>query len=312
MVINNCVVKLLLMVNILKMCSSNLLFSQYLGMNHQRHSVRFSMCSKQEYKQLQWTLFEKSFAGKWCSPRTYVYDTDNKLIDIMPTIKNELTFYKNRTCLCTATDLQCGENKEAYYSENNLNKNGMVFMFPGCGGYSSTFLHKGVHKFIPFEVNFFHNNTRSRIVVIYKVFKQNIILDSIQITPFRNLSNPNVTYYMNTIPPILTSVEDVVRKLMNNNWYGERFCYEFDKQSFNKILLKGFNVYPYLSLNKNLVKATFEDGLVMVVPKVIPTERHFCLLFGVLMNNNLYKQLLMNYNIDGNLTKWSYDTYLIP
>ena len=97
--------------------------------------------------------------------------------------------------------------------------------------------------------------------------------------------------------------------LLNSELQGERYTYEPGRQYFNTLLLDHFNIFPYLSANKNLVKATFDDGLLMVVPKILPIDRHFSLLFGAMMNNNLYKQLIINYNIDGNLTKWTYDIY---
>lgn len=315
MVIKNCILALLLLSNLQYIECVNFMFAtQCFGLNNKpQFRARLSMCSK-EYQRFQWGLFEKSFNGKWYSPHTYIYNTNSSLMDILPKTKYELTFYPNRTCIWNGTGLRFSDSKVLYLNESNLNNHGMVFLFPGCGGHALRYFDKSLNnsnKLMPIEVNFFHNNTRSMIIIYYKVSNKSIVLDSIQITPFRNLRETK-TYPTISSAPILKSPEDVVEHLLNNNWFGERLFYEAGKQYFNKIILNAFNLFPYLSADKNLVKATFEDGLVMVVPKVLPIERHFKLVFGAMMNKKLYKQLIINYNIDGNLTRWTYDTYTIP
>ena len=280
-----------------------------------RTYIKASMCSSvKDHGRFQWSLFEKSFNGKWTSPHTYVYNSDNTLIDVLPTTKYELTFYENRTCIWNGTGLRyTNGNKILYLNETNLNSHGMVFLFPGCGGHSYRNLNpnKKPGTLLPIEVNFFNNNTRSMIIIYYKACNKSLELDSIQITPFRNLRNPNVSYSTFPLAPTQKSVEDIVSKMLDSVCHGERYSYEPGRPYFNTLLLDHFNIFPYLSANKNLVKATFDDGLVMVVPKVVPIERHFALLFGAMMNKTLYKQLVINYNIDGNLTKWTYDIYNI-
>ena len=289
-------------------------FSQCFGVKL-KYLTKASMSSAtREYQRFQWSLFEKSFNGKWCSPHTYVYDSNKQLIDLLPTTKYELTFYQNKTCLWNGTGLRyTPNNKLLFYNESTLNNHGMVFLFPGCGG--NSYRHFDINKkegsLLPIEVNFFNNNTRSMIIIYYKVGNKTISLDSIQVTPFRNLRNPNSYYSMYDTPSILKSVEHVVHKMSTDIWDGERFFYEPNKQYFNKICLNEFNLFPYLSCNKNLLKATFEDGLILIAPKIIPIEKHFSILFGAMMNDKLYKQLMINYDIDGNLTRWVYDIYNI-
>ena len=312
MVVKNYIFIAVLLSNLWDIYGINLMFSTCFGANNYKYRAKLSMCSK-EYQRFQWGLFEKSFNGKWYSPYTYVYNANSEIINILPKTKYELTFYPNRTCIWNGTGLRFSDDKILYYNESNLNSRGMVFLFPGCGGHASRYFDKTLNdsnKLIPIEVNFFHNNTRSMIVIYYKACNKSIVLDSIQVTPFRNLREIK-SYPTISSAPILKSVEDVVQHLLNNNWYGERLFYEVGKQYFNKMILNAFNLFPYLLSDKNLVKATFDDGLVMVVPRVLPIERHFKLVFGAMMNKKLYKQLIINYNIDGNLTRWTYDTYTL-
>ncbi len=297
----------------------HLLFSQSVGINKIPLPLKIStsMCeakqitkmSQKEYQKFQWNLFKNSFNAKWHSTQSYIYNSDNTIIDIIPKTKYELTFYQNNTCLWKGSGLRFTKGvKELYYNESNLNNNGMIFLFPGCGGHSYRYFNRSLeNKIIPIEVNFFIEDIRSMIIVYYKVSNTSIMLDSIQITPFRNASKDKI----NNQFMYVQSVEDIVQKMMINNWYGERYSYTPDERNFNKMILNGFNLFPYLSSDKNLVKNTFEDGLVMVVPKIIPFGKHFKLLFGAMMSKNLYKQLIIDYNTDGNLTKWTYDNYIV-
>jgi hypothetical protein len=313
MVYKNYILILILLSNIWNIYGIKFMFSTYFGKNNYKYRVKLSICPK-EYQRFQWKLFEKSFNGTWCSPYTYIYNTNSEITNILPKTKHELTFYPNRTCSLNGSGLRFSENKVLYYNESNFNKYDMMFLFPECGGHSSRYFDKSLNnsnKLMPIEVNFFHNNIRSMIVIYYKACNKSIVLDSIQVTPFRNLRE-NKTYPTISSAPILYSVNDVVQHLLNNNWYGERLFYDTGKQYFNKMILNAFNLFPYLSPDKNLVKATFEDGLIIIVPKVLPIERHFKLVFGAMMNKKLYKQLIINYNIDGNLTRWLYDTYTLP
>lgn len=262
--------------------------------------------SKKEHQKFQWNLFKKSFNGNWISPYTYIYDTDKKLINILYNTQYNITFYENNTCLWKGSGLRFTEGiKELYYNETNLNENGMVFLFSNCGGHSyKNFNNNNINKLIPIEVNFFDKEIRSMIIIYYKVNEnKNIELDCIQITPFRN--NSHYKYI-----PFIKKTDDIINHMSDNNWYGERYYYGYNDKSYNKQILQEFNIFPYLSTDNNLMKATFEDGLILIVPKIIPIGQHFKLLFGALMNNNLYKQLVINYDIHGNLTKWVYDVYI--
>lgn len=76
-----------------------------------------------------------------------------------------------------------------------------------------------------------------------------------------------------------------------------------------KLILNGFNLFPYLSCDKNLVKGTYEDGLITVIPKNLPDKIHFKLVFGCKHDNKVYKHLFVYYDIDGNLKKVIYDVF---
>lgn len=263
--------------------------------------------SNKVYQNFQWNLFKKSFNGNWNAPYTYIYNSDKTLVNILYNTNYNLTFYDNNTCIWKGKGLRFTEGiKQLYYNQTNLNQNGMVFLFSNCGGHSYRYFDKNkINKIIPIEVNFFHEGVRSMIIIYYIVNdNKKIELDSIQITPFRN--NSEYKFIQS-----VKEIDDIVFHMTNNKWYAERFYYGPNERSYNKQILQQFNIFPYLSNDKNLIKATFEDGLIMIVPKIIPNNEHFKLLFGSLIDNNLYKQLIINYDINGNLTKWVYDTYTL-
>lgn len=249
------------------------------------NNQKYVKMSPNEYEGYHTKLFQKSFHDNWRSSYSYVYDSDNTLIGLLPVAKYQ--------------------NKEFFYNKSCVNSHMAEFIFPGCGGKTQRFFDNSIpNKLIPIEVNFFQYNIRSLIILYYKVNENHKIhLDSIQIVPFRNATGSTIGY----VPP-LKSFDQVIDS-MYDSWYGERTWYEPNEHSVSKRSLKTFNMFPYLSTNKNIIKQVYEDGLVIVVPKEIIAGEHFRMVFGAMVNISEYKQLIMNYNTHGNITRWTYDTY---
>lgn len=217
-------------------------------------------------------IFKETFSNKWKAPCSFIYNSNNVLTNIA-TPKN-ISYINN-------------------YST--------VFLFPGCCGHSPRLLETNDNKIIPFEINFLEDNIRSEISIFYK----SGILYNVQITPFRD----NTNFYKHFIPS-LKSTEEVVNIMMNNQWNGIRkYQLPDTKENNNEIILNGFNLFPYFSGDKNLVKSCYEDGIVMVVPKIIPIGKNFKFVFGSMIDKKIYKQLFINYDIYGNLKKWTYDEF---
>lgn len=290
-------------------CMKFLLFQSNFGVRSTKTYFKPIMCneknknyirmSKKEHELYQWKIFKKSFEGNWHAPYSYLYDSNKILTDIIYNTNSKITIFNNNTCIINNDN----NINQLYYYPNTLNINNTVFLFTDCAGKSCKSFNNSDRNTFMMEINFFYKNIRSVIQIRYKSYNNNILLDSIYITPFRNKLYSNTKYIKE-----LSSIYDFIN-IMSDNIYGERFYYNPNKYTYDKMILSSFNLFPYLSTDNNIFKGCFEDGLVVIIPKKITLGEHFKLLFGAYRDNK-YKQLIINYDINGNLTNWIYDSYI--
>jgi hypothetical protein len=265
-----------------------------------KYSSKPSICS---HKDRQWSLFEKSFSGKWFLSHTYVYNNSGTLNTIIYQNKTvEFAFLQNNSCILTSKDMKLRKDTRILkFSKNDLIFDGKSIILDGCASGRRCISN----KLLSFEINLFHNNiTRFMVIIYYQIFQTYIKLHSVQMNPFRNMNYQNYT-----LPTL--SFKDICQKMLNNYWESQQYVYTSCDKTVYKLPINFFNLRPYSSYLQNATNCTFDNGIV-IVPKIIHNGEDFRLLLGVMMNDTVYKQVALYYDdIYSNITKCIYDTYII-
>lgn len=265
-----------------------------------QYSTKLSMCS---HKDRQWSLFEKSFNGKWFLPHTYVYNSYGALKSIIYQNKTvEFTFLQNNSCILTSKDMKLRKGTRILkFSKNDLNFDGKSIILDGCASGRGRISD----KLLSFEINLFQNNiTRFMVIIYYQIYQNYIKLHSVQINQFININYQNFTF--STL-----SFQDICRKMLNNYWESHKYVYTSCDKTVHELPINFFNLRPYSSYLQNAMNCTFDNGI-MIIPNTIQNSEHFRLLIGVMINDTVYKQVALYYDdIYSNITKCIYDIYIL-
>ncbi len=265
-----------------------------------KYSTKLSICS---HKDRQWSLFEKSFSGKWFLPYTYVYNSSGALNTISYQNKSvEFAFFQNKSCILTSKCLNLRNGTRILkFSKNDLNFDGKSIILDGCASGRGRISD----KLLSFELNFFHNNiTRFMVIIYYQIYQNYIKLHSVQMNQFRNMDYQNFTF--STL-----SFQDICLKMLNNYWESQQYVYTSCDKTVHELPINFFNLRPYSSYLQNAMNCTFDNGI-MIIPNTIQNSEHFRLLIGVMINDTVYKQVALYYDdIYSNITKCIYDIYIL-
>jgi hypothetical protein len=272
----------------------------------------------------QWILFRQNFEGSWHAPYVYVYGrkSDDGPLDmenhaqVLPATQLEVAFNDRDTGIWKGTGLRFPQGvSEVPISRMTYNLQGRIYIFPGAGGQGSRVMaaaHKSVGERFAQEVNFFHESSRCMIVAIYKVVQdaehgpKEAQLDSVQVTPFRKCANGpkagNARLH----------VDELIQNLSQTDTVGTRLSFtpQTPLDTYAKQHLDAFDARPYR--DGNMVRSTFEDGLVISVPEKIPQNSRFNMTFGAMMHGNsgaAFKEITIHFDQNAEVSRWSFSEY---
>ena len=189
-------------------------------------------------------------------------------------------------------------------SRKIFNQSGMAFCFQGSGGQCSTDTSSNIFGA---EVNFFYQQSRSRIEVLYSLNTSSgqLLLDSISITPFRCAHGCDVPLK----PPqdqVRGSIDAFIRSLKGKRCRRQWRSYTcaLDETDGGELC-----VYPTESIqsfsNPKNVLQLFDDDLVCSIPPEFPVGGACKLVFGCFHTPDYAQIITLTYNSCGKIQKYA-------
>lgn len=196
-------------------------------------------------------------------------------------------------------------NKNYYYSTNDIfrlklqsyKKQGGIIINSNKDTNSRSFNN---------QINIFYNNTRSIINVNYYNDKCNRLkLNYISISKLRcdlNRIN-NIRYKIYNISNLISKIKSWSYCKTNN----------INSKNIYDISVSKSDLFDceYLINKKDHISNIIINNLVISVPEIIDENKPFSMLFGCLLSDNCYKQIILNYNFNSYLifTEFKFNEY---
>ena len=276
--------------------------------------IRQSLQVSMDTRSRQWDLFVHNFKGNWVGKTTW-YDRDE--------VKNILDFDKASEIISSRYNIFFADSDSGTWEGSGLrysngtkvlplsratyNLQGTAWQFPGSGGLSSLTADHATNKSMH-EVYFFERDFGSMMLVIYNKDlggKGRLILKSVGTLPFFRGQDQIHEYQ----PTPKRSLKEVLSTVAG--WQGSRMSLGPQAPLSEAAASCGtFDPGPYLSAP---VTASFEAGLVLAVPEFIDASvGPFEMRFACLQTSSQLKQLVISFDAEGRLTRWTYDVYSAP
>jgi len=255
-----------------------------------------------KYLDVQWNIHRQHFEGKWNGSVNWYNEKNNYSLPYLKTHNNyEIEFFDDNTGVYKKNN-----GKTMIISRNNYNNMGTAFMFPsdynygGAGGQCSRIINYYLsnNDYFTNEINFLYEKMRSIIIFNYKYNNNKIRLQSI------GISNLN---YPDEYPVKLFQIDDINLFLyLINDWKGYYSSFNpFIPLSSKYKRISKIDLSQFL-MTSNRICRIYPNNVIISIPKIIDDYKEFFICVGCLQSPFSYKQVIINYDLDGVLTSWDY------
>ena len=269
----------------------------------------------------QWELFKHNFLGKW-QGRGLWYDSDDHTSfvanlrskelpppsKIMPEMESSFYSLDADTVLFRGKGFRISPGGERKFSRTTFDELGHRFLIGQTGGQCSVDFKSSSFGM---EINFFHERSRSMIVVLYKPGSTSgkFFLDRICIAPFRcglGCSFP--------LKPLQTAVRRSVSTLLAG--LSEKTCrmqwmshsHALDETDGGEVQTMPTRSMLLFEDSDSRLVQSFDDDLVCSVPLEVAADQDSKLVFGCRHTDHLFQAVTVSYS-NGKLDRNVYERW---
>ena len=288
----------------------------------------------------QFDLMKTNFSGKWLGDTTwYKRKDDNAETDRMLTLQEFKDFLMGPDSVFTTKPTQVikGSQYYIYMTDNDngiwhgtglrfatngekkigicrtmSNSSGKSFQFPGMGSQVSSSTGESIFAW---EANFFHERTRSMIIIMYKQLSSDddgvLELESVGIAPFRcALESSKPAAPTKPREPLAQTLQDLETMQGNLMWRSYQRALDENGESLpvgeltdSVSMLLHPNDYP-----DRLVQS-FDDGLFCSMPLKVERNKGCKIIAGCRPTSNYIQVCTVFYNDEGKVERYQLEKY---
>jgi len=195
----------------------------------------------------------------------------------------------------------------SYNNYNNIDKKQLIYKLLFNDNINAIILNiNRYNDFFNNQINFYYNITRSIININYQKNNKNLLdINYITVSALRCglLRTTKLKNKINNISILLYKLK---------SWKYCKYTFINTNDIFHKNIniLKGNNIYDYEYFfnKKDYISNIFIDNLVICIPSII-NNKPFSMLYGCFINDESYKQIVLNYNFNNKLISIEFNEY---